>query len=130
MYRFLLTLIISPCSNWDLGNWHKKMTILWLLLFLWVINCPLSLSSVSICEIVADPSLFLTSVSLISVLLFYIRMLFSTQILQMITHWSVFLSIQFLSIFLHPYLNCISLKYQLVQNKIQNKNEKNKNQVK
>lgn len=47
MYSCHLALILSPCSNWVLRNWCKKMTTLWLLLLLWVIHCLLSLSTVS-----------------------------------------------------------------------------------
>lgn len=44
MYRCHLNLFASPYGKWDSGNRCKKMLISWLLLVLWVINSPASLT--------------------------------------------------------------------------------------
>lgn len=31
--------LVSICDNWGVGNWGKKIIILWPVLLLWVINC-------------------------------------------------------------------------------------------
>lgn len=44
--RCHLSLVVSICDNWGVGNWDKKIIILWPVLLLWVINCLLSDSGI------------------------------------------------------------------------------------